>query len=221
MFFWTQAALAVAPSISSAAAGADRHPSAVFSAPTASSVTVYMADKPDQSSDGTFFNEAIRHVDFLTADEIASGTWKYEDQLDPGTYYLLLKATPSFTPCYISGGTYNPACANGFSNVVSFTVPTPSIRYSVIVNAPKFWTTVQLKFKATPLGVKQAYRACFKARSKRTICVHHVLPGYSWNSKATDYMNLSKHNLPRRAAVTWYVGHVKVLKKTFLVQQPA
>jgi hypothetical protein len=183
-------------------------------------VIIYFASEPGQASTGEFFQENVKRVDFLTADEIQSGSWTFETQLDPGTYYVAMKATPSFTPCYVSAGTYRPECASGYSNVVQLVVPTPPIRYSAIVHAPRFWTTVQLKFKAQPLGIKQNYHVCFTSNTKRTICTHGVLDGFSWNSKATDYLSISKHNLPRRATLYWYVGTAKVVKKTFLVQRP-
>lgn len=213
-------ALAVPPALTGVTASTDRHPSATFSAPNANSLTIYFASQPNQASTGEFFQENVKKVDFLTLAEIQTGAWTGETQLDPGTYYVIAKASPSFTPCYVSGGTYRPECANGYSAVAQLVVPVPAVRYSAIVRAPKFWTTVQLKFKAQPLGIKQNYRVCFKSNRKRTICTHGVLDGYSWNSSATSYQSISKHNLPRRATLYWYVGKAKVVKKTFLVQRP-
>lgn len=215
-----QSALAVQPALTAASTSPDRHPSITFAAPAASSVTVYFASKPDQASNGQFFSENVKRTDYLTDDEIQTGAWTFEYQLDPGTYYVLLKASPNFSQCYVSGGTYKPECAMGYSNVGQIVVPVPPIRYSAIVNAPKFWQTVQLKTKASVLGINQGYRVCFRNRSKKTICVHGTLNGYSWNSKATDYLTISKHNLPKRATLTWYVGKTKVIKKSFLVRRP-
>ena len=66
---------------------------ALFSIPGADLATIYFATKPDRASDGSFLQENIAALDSLTTDEIQSGSWTYESQLDPGTYYVLLYAT--------------------------------------------------------------------------------------------------------------------------------
>jgi hypothetical protein len=213
-------ALAVAPALTAASVDANRHPSITFAAPAADSVTVFFAKEPGQASNGQFFSENVERSDFLTDDEIQTGAWTFEYQLDPGTYYVLLKASPIFSQCYISGGTYRPECANGYSNVGQIVVPMPPIKYSAIVSAPKYTSSVQLKTKASVLGINQGYRVCFRNRTKKTICVHGTLNGYSWNSKASDYLTISKTNLPGRATLKWYVGNTKVVEKSFLVRRP-
>jgi hypothetical protein len=65
----------------------NRHPSATVSMPGADDATIYFASKPDRATDGGFLQENIKATDFFTADEIQRGSWLYEDQLDPGTYY--------------------------------------------------------------------------------------------------------------------------------------
>src|SRR4051812_10244036 len=97
---FVSSASAQLPVLSSVTVSADRHPSAQFSTPKAGDVTIYFASKPDRASDGSFFQENIVALDFLTADEIQAGNWTFSDQLDPGTYYVMLNADPDFDLCY-------------------------------------------------------------------------------------------------------------------------
>jgi hypothetical protein len=110
----------------------DRHPRATLSAPRASDVTIYIASKPDQGTDGRFFSENVEQIDLLTDSEIQTGLWLSDQQLDPGTYYVMINASPDFGSCYsFATGTYDPACANGNSSVATFVVPKPVSRYLV------------------------------------------------------------------------------------------
>ena len=87
-----------------------RHPQATFGPLSGvDSLTVYIATKPDLASDGSFLQENIKDVDFLTDDEIASRSWLYESQLDPGLYYVMARA--SDFDCY-----QNPNCIDGFEH---------------------------------------------------------------------------------------------------------
>jgi hypothetical protein len=79
-----------------------------------------MATRPDRASDGGFLSENIADLDFLTADEIVAGSWLYETQLDPGTYYLMLRA--SDYEC-----SEHPDCIDGYSNVLALTIPLPTL----------------------------------------------------------------------------------------------
>ena len=101
----------------------DRHPTATYSLPGVDDATVYMAASPDRSSDGRFLSENIADLDILTADEIAAGSWLYETQLDPGTYYLMLRA--SDYEC-----SEDPDCIDGYSNVLALTIPLPTLTAS-------------------------------------------------------------------------------------------
>jgi hypothetical protein len=207
-------ALAQPPGLSSVSVSADRHPSAQFSAPKADDVTIYFASKPDRASDGSFFQENIVAEDFLTADEIQAGSWTYGDQLDPGTYYVMVNADPDFDLCYDSStGTYDPSCADGYSNVVTLTVPVPAIRYTAGVRVYRYSKEVELHLKATPLGVTQRYRVCYLTRAKKKRCVSGALDGYSWDSPGEDQMFVSTRKLRARTTFTWYVGSRAVAKK--------
>jgi hypothetical protein len=117
-------ASAAAPTLKSVTV-VNRHPSATFSAPKAAAATMYVATKPDRAADGSFVAENVVTADELTGPEIRSGTWTSKSQVHPGTYYVMLSATPDFHACYVYGrsGQYRPSCADGYSNVMPLTVP--------------------------------------------------------------------------------------------------
>ena len=211
---FVDSALAQPPVLSSVTVSADRHPSAQFSAPKASDVSIYFASKPDRASDGSFFQENIVAADFLTTDEIQAGSWTYSYQLDPGTYYVMINADPDFDLCYdYNTGTYDPSCADGYSNVVPLTVPVPPIRYAASVSALRYAKEAFLTLKATPLGAKQHYRVCYLTRAKKRRCVSGTLDGYSWDSSGDDQVTISTRKLAARTTFTWYVGSRAVAKK--------
>jgi hypothetical protein len=97
---WPGAAFAVAPFLG-AVSHQDRHPSASFSAPRADFATIYLATKPDRATDGSFLQENIKELDLLTDSEIQSGRWSDENQIDPGTYWVMLpvQLRSLFTAC--------------------------------------------------------------------------------------------------------------------------
>ena len=211
---FVSSALAQPPVLSSVTVSADRHPSAQFSAPKASDATIYFASKPDRGSDGAFYSENIVALDFLTADEIQAGNWTFSDQLDPGTYYAMINTDPDFGLCYDPNtGTYDPSCADGYSNVVTLTVPIPQIRYTAGIHVVRYSKEADLSLKATPLGVKQHYRVCYLTRAKTKRCVSGTLDGYSWDSPGSDEMFVSTRKLAARTTFSWYVGSRAVAKK--------
>jgi hypothetical protein len=202
-----QAACATPPVLSSVTVSQDRHPAATFTAPKADSVDIYFASKPDRATDGSFLQENVVTLDFLTSDEIQASRWSYENQLDPGTYYVMLHASPNFDACYIfNAGTFDPSCADGYSNVVQLNVPIPPIRYTVAASVLRYLGQVDLDFKATPLGVKQPYRVCFANKAKHRSCVVGMLDGYAWSSAAADQVSVSTRTLGPVTTFTWYVG---------------
>gem|GEM_PF-2947805 len=207
-------ALASPPVLSSVTVSADRHPSALFSAPRADDVEIYFASKPDQGTDGSFYDENVVTQDDLTNDEIQAGRWTYEDQLDPGTYYVMLHASPSFDACYVdSTGGYDPSCADGYSNIVKLRVPVPPIRYTASASVLRYIGEVNLNVKATPLGVDQAYRVCYLNAAKKKRCVSGTLDGYSWDASGTDELTVSTKSLAPTTTFTWYVGSRAVATK--------
>lgn len=180
---------------------------------------IYFASKPDQGTDGSFYQENIVTEDSLTSDEIQAGSWTYSDQLDPGTYYVMINASPNFDLCYDPNtGTYDLSCANGYSNVVTLKVPIPRIRYGASVSVLRYLNQADLRLKATPLGVKQRYRVCYLDRAKKKKCVSGTLGGYSWDSSATDDLSVSTSKLAPETTFTWYVGSRAVAKKRVLVR---
>jgi hypothetical protein len=210
MLVLAEPAVAVAPTLASVGQ-ANRHPNASFSAPKASDVTMYVAKKADRATDGSFLSENITSVDVLTDSEIQSGRWESEDQLDPGTYYVMLRASPDFDACYIiDTGEYDPSCADGYSNVVPLTIPTPTIRYRASATVLRYIGQVTLRLTAAPLGARLPYRVCYPLRTGKRRCLAGAVEGYDWNSSATDTLTASMRGLGKRTTFTWFVNGRKV-----------
>src|SRR5262249_8696275 len=137
-----------------------RHPVAQFSIPGADSATIYIATKPDRASDGSFLQENITDLDFLTDAEIQSGSWTYESQLDPGTYYLLLNATDF--DCI-----GQPTCLNGYSNVLTMQIPKPPQAYRGGASVLHYVHLATLTLRVKPLGEQLPYKVCWRLKNKK------------------------------------------------------
>jgi hypothetical protein len=178
-------------------------------------VTIYIATKPDRATDGRFLSENITALDSLTSSEIQTGDWKDDSQLEPGTYYVMLRADPDFGSCYIydSGG-FDPACADGFSDVVTLVVPRPAVRYTATVRTYRYLSTIDLELRATPLGEKLPYRVCYRTTTKARRCLNGTVDGYSWSSSADDSLTVRRRGLPPVTTFTWTVNGRVVATKT-------
>ena len=136
-------ALGVPPTLTSVGAQ-DRHPTATFSAPRADFATIYLATKPDRATDGSFLSENIETLDILADAEIQAGRWLDDSQVDPGTYYVMMRASPDFDACYRDDlGGYDPACADGYSPVAPLTVPRPVSRYIASASVLRYLKRVE------------------------------------------------------------------------------
>jgi hypothetical protein len=192
----------------------DRHPFATFSAPRSDSAAIYFATRPDRATDGSFFSENVEVVDLLTDAEIQAGRWEYESQVDPGTYYVMLNASPDFAICWnFDLGAYDPSCADGYSAVVPLSVPRPASRYTASATVLRFLKRVELRFRVTPLGDRLPYRVCYRLTTKQRRCLVGIVDGFSWNSGASDTLSLTTRRLPRLTTFTWYVGGKAVAVK--------
>lgn len=205
-------ALAVPPAIT-AVGQQDRHPTVALAAPRAGSVTVYIASKPDRATDGSFLQENVVEFAFLTDSEIQSGLWLDRSQIEPGSYFVMLKATRDFTSCDSYDANFteiiDPSCADGFSMVVPLTVPTPKTKYTVKTDLLKNIRIVYLTLTGKPLGVKVPYQVCWqqptgKRKTLRKRCVQATLSGYSWSADASDLRRISTKGMTRRTKFTWY-----------------
>jgi hypothetical protein len=173
-----------------------------------------MATRPDRASDGAFLSENVEVVDILTDAEIQAGTWTYESQVDPGTYYVMLHAMPDFDACWIfDAGAYDPACAAGYSAVVPLTVPRPASRYVGTARVFRVLDEVELRLTVIPLGDRLPYRVCYRLTSKQRRCLVGTVDGFSWNSGASDTLSLTTRRLPRLTTFTWFVGNRAVAVK--------
>jgi hypothetical protein len=212
------AASAVPPVVTSVGSQA-RHVTATFSAPRADSVTVYIASKPDRATDGSFLQENIEGLDILTDSEIQAGRWIDEDQTDPGTHWVMLRASPDFDSCYIlDAGGFDPACADGYSSPVQVVVPRPATRYVATSSRFIFLRQLTLTLTARPLGEDQAYRVCYRTAAKGRRCVRGRLDGYSWNAAATDDLTISTRGLAAITMFQWFVGTRVVVQKRIRVR---
>lgn len=211
-------ALAVPPTLSSVTHQA-RHPAATFAAPRAGSVTIYLASKPDRATDGSFLFENVKEVELLTDSEIQSGRWLDENRIDPGTYWVMLRASPNFDSCYIfDAGTFDPACADGFSNVVTLVVEKPAVRYAARVTAYRSLREASLQLTATPLGEARPYRVCYRLKNRKTRCLSGTLAGFSWDDPAVGTLTVSTRNLPSIVTFSWFVGSTRVASKRVRVR---
>lgn len=211
--FATTPARAAAPAIT-VAGEQDRHPTVSFTAPRADSVTVYIASKPDRASDGSFLEENVVETGSLTDSEIQSGHWLDSSQVDPGSYFVMLKASRDYASCVsydekTFADINDPACADGFSIVRPLTVAAPTIYYSVKAEPLKEIRILYITLKASPFGGALPYEVCWKQpkgkkKKLKKKCVSGTVDGYSWNEDATDQIRISTKGMTRRTKFTWY-----------------
>lgn len=205
-------ALAVPPALFSVSQQ-DRHPIASFSAPRSDLVVVQVASKPDRATNGDFLSENRVAFDLLTDPEIQAGSWKYDRQIDPGSYFVLVNASPNFSSCYIGPG-YDPACADGYSAVLPLTVPKPTATYKTKATVYRSLRRASLTLTATPLGADTPYKVCYRNKKKRKKCLNGTLDGYDWNSAASDDKTVRFGGLAKRTKFTWYIANKAVATRT-------
>jgi hypothetical protein len=210
------AALAVPPALSNLT-HAKRHPSAGLVAPRADSVSVYIATRPDRATDGSFLSENVEEFDLLTDQEIQSGSWLLESALDPGTWFVMASASAE-SSCYSFPPpeyklVIDPACAHGYSEVMTLTIPKPVSRYRASVTALRSIGIVYLTLRATTLGENRPYRVCWKLKTKKRRCVRGTLSGYDWSSSASDFLRVNARGMDKVTTFVWYVGSKAVASK--------
>jgi hypothetical protein len=202
----------------------NRHATMTFSAPRADSVAIDLARSPDRASDGHFLSENIVRSAFLTDDEVQAGRWVDESQLNPGKYFVLLEGSAesscvSYPPPDFDR-VLDPACADGFSDVATLDVPTPTQRFKTRVEQLRFIRIIYLHLSVTPLGQDLPYKVCWQRKTKRRVCVSSTVPGYDWNSSAEDMVRISSKTLRRLTKFTWFVSGRAVAAKTVRVARP-
>lgn len=208
----------------------DRHVVMTLSAPRAQTVTVYFATSPERGTDGRFLDENVEKTDYLTAAEIQSGNWLDSEQIEPGSYFVMLKASRDYMSCVSYDANVDEvvdqSCADGFSLIVPLEVEPPTTRYRVKATVYGNIDTALLTLVANPLGKRLPYQVCWKQptgkrRMLKKKCVSGSLPGYSWNSDASDLLDINTRSMTRRTKFTWYskVGDREVLaSKTISVR---
>jgi hypothetical protein len=185
----------------------NRHPVATLSMPGADSATIFFATKPDRATDGGFLQENIKDSDYFTTDEIQSGSWTYESQLDPGTYYVLLNATD-----YDCFG--QPTCLAGYSNMLTLNVPKPPQTYRGSVSVLHYSHVAYLILRVKPLGESLPYKVCWRLKNGKRRCVAGKVDGYSWNAAGEDSRSVGLRGMRNRTTFSWYVGGRRVAVRT-------
>lgn len=190
-----------------------RHPTATFSAPRADDATIYFATKPDRATDGRFLEENVEQTDFFTDAEVQAGRWLDSDRIDPGTYYVMLRADPESTCISYPPPTYqrvvDPSCADGFSNIVTVTIPKPIVRYRVVFTRGFIGS---FSIRASSSGEAIPYLLCSRDMAKRR-CVRGRISSLGWDSPnddtiylaATDFKKRVYCKFGRKTTVTWHV----------------
>lgn len=194
-------------------------------------MTVYIASQPDRATDGSFLQENVVATDFLTSAEVQSGFWTDSSQVNPGVYYVMLRASRSYERCVTYNETTSqrfedPLCADGYSNIVPLNIPEPETSYRVKADVLQFIREVSLVITADPIGVRVPYAVCWRqpTGARRTLkkrCLNGAITGYSWNEPASDSLSVSTKGMTRRTKFTWYTrrddpGNV-LRSKTFTV----
>jgi len=185
----------------------NRHPSATFSMPGSDEATIYFASKPGRASDGGFLRKNIKELDLLGTVEIRRGWWSFEEQLDPGTYYVMMQAID-----YDCIG--QPGCIGGYSNMLTLAVPKPSQTYRGSVEVLHDVHIVSLTLHVTALGEKLPYKVCWQLANEKRRCVSGTVAGYSWNSSADNQLGVRLRGMKARTKFTWYVRGQAVVSKT-------
>jgi hypothetical protein len=173
-----------------------RHTVVTFSAPRANPVAIYIASRPDRATDGRFLDEDIVTLDILTPSEIQAGRWLSESQLEAGTYWVNLRASPDFASCWdferFRG--LDPACADGYSNVLQFEIPRGPVRYewnfirpfAGAVPAGYVYTgerlLIQIRARGLPAGERRGYQLCV-LRPRREVCKRDTFTGPAWRTR--------------------------------------
>lgn len=215
---WAGPANAVAPTLTSVSVEG-RRPAATFSAPRAGFVTVYVASGPDRATNGRFLDENVKDVASLTSSEIQSGAWASPSRLDPGGYSVMLDASADFGSCYLFDiGALDPACADGFSEVLSLSVPKPKVRFTTSATVYASLDEVDVRLHARPLGERTPYRVCYRNVSRERRCLNGVLEGFSWDYPANDTLSVRRSHLPRVTTFTWHVRSKQVASRRVRVR---
>ncbi len=191
--------------------------SVTFSAPGAGGVTIFVAKGPQQN-DGSFLTANLADVGVLTADQIAAGVWTEQSPLAPGRYWVMVGANPDYTTCQLDDGTISPTCSSGDSNVDSVTVAPPVTRYlGSVVSKRAGSGAISLRLTATPLGVPEAVKLCYRITvRKRQLkrCLNRHLSGVDWSKPVDDVVRLSTTGMSKHESFTWTLAGRTVARLT-------
>lgn len=108
----------------------------------------------------------------------------------------------------------SPSCIDGFSGVLTLSVPKPSHSYRGGVEVFHYSHVVYLTLRVTRLGETLPYRVCWQLKSKRRRCVSGKVAGYSWNDSAEDSVSVRLQGMRQRTTFNWYVHGRRVASKS-------
>lgn len=155
----------------------------------------------------------VRVVDLLTDSEIQAGRWLDSDRIDPGVYYAMLRADAEASCVSYPPPNYqrvvDPSCADGFSNILSVTIPKPRVRYRVSVERGFIGS---FTIRAGTSGEAIPYRLCSPDLARRR-CLRGTIDGIGWDSPSSDTLYMTATDFKKRVyckwgrktTVTWYV----------------
>lgn len=134
--------------------------------------------------------------------------WLDESQIDPGVYYVMLRTTDF--DCI-----GNPSCLDGYSNILTLTVPKPSHTYRGSVEALHYTHIAFLSLRVTRLGESLPYKVCWLLKNKRRRCVTGRVDGYSLlGFLCRGFRERGLRGMKLRTTFSWYVHGRKVASKT-------
>jgi hypothetical protein len=112
----------------------------------------------------------------------------------------------------------NPNCIDGFSNMLTLTIPKPEQRYSARVQLLRYIRIAYLTFTVNPLGETLRYKVCWTlARGRR--CVPATVDGFSWNESASDLLRISMRKMRKVTTFSWYVNGQRVALKRVRIRR--
>lgn len=194
-----------APPIVVSVSAPDGYPSATFSAPRSSYVTVFVATKPDRATDGQFLEGNVITTELLVDEEARSGRWTSETPLPPGTYWVLLQADPA-DDCFVEES-LDPSCADGYSMPLRLVVTTPvKVTFTGSVRPG---ATATLTLRRSVVLASVAYRVCFPTAAGTRTCRRGVIGSRA----STGSVRIATAGLARTTTFSWTVGPKVVATK--------
>lgn len=192
----------------------NRYPTATYSSPRSWLGDMWFSSSPARNPDGSFVAQGFLMDMGIYDENLTSGVWKGDKQLNPGTYWAILQVTPA-NDCYDDLLNLDPSCSAGYSNALQVVIPAPKPKYSV---EPAFGLegphTLTLFLDASPVFDDITYRVCWtRVHPTKRRCLTHVLHGDPDQTDARDAVNVDGRTLGKFTKFTWSVEGKVVLSR--------